>query len=68
MCKHRVDQHLTVLKLYSISIDKILVTELMTLKVLEKLNSIQKMTTQGKQQLNRYMFSKVIECLEKPNT
>ena len=42
MCKHRVDQHLTVLKLYSISIDKILVTELMTMKVSEKLNSIQK--------------------------
>ena len=66
MCKHRVDQHLTVLKLYSISIDKILVTELMTMKEEAKFDT--KMTTQGKQQLNRYMFSKVIECLEKSNT
>ena len=35
--KYRVDQHL-----YSISIDKILVTEFITVKILQNLNSMQK--------------------------
>ena len=42
MHKHRVDQHLIVLNSYSISINKILVTEFMTVKASQNLNSIQK--------------------------
>ena len=42
MYKHRVDQHLIVLNSYSISINKILVTEFMTVKASQNLNSIQK--------------------------
>ena len=41
MCKHRVDQHLIVLNFYSISINKILITELMT-NVSQNRNSLQK--------------------------
>ena len=37
MCKYRVDQHLTVLNLYSISTNKILVMEFMTVKVSKNL-------------------------------
>ena len=42
MYKHRADQHLIVLNSYSISINKILVTEFMTVKASQNLNSIQK--------------------------
>ena len=40
----------------------------MTMKVSQNLNSMQKMRAQWNQQLNRYVFSKLIECLEKLNT
>ena len=42
MCKHRVDQHLIVLNLYSVSINKILVLKFMTVKVPQNLKSMQK--------------------------
>ena len=54
MNRHRVNQHLIVLNLDSISINKILVTEFITVKV----------STQRNQQLSRYVFSKVIEYFE----
>ena len=54
MTRHRVNQHLIVLNLDSISINKILVTEFITVKV----------STQRNQQLSRYVFSKVIEYFE----
>ena len=57
MCQYRVGQHLIVLNLYSISNSEILVTESMTIKVSQKLNLMQKMSTQWK----------VIECLKKSN-
>ena len=65
MFKCTVDQHLIFLNLHSISINKILVLEFMTAKVSQNLNSIQKMSTQWNQQLSRYVFSKVIEFLDK---
>ena len=37
MCKYSVDQHLTVLNLYSASNNKILVTEFITVKVSQNL-------------------------------
>ena len=54
MTRHRVNQHLIVLNLDTISINKILVTEFITVKV----------STQRNQQLSRYVFSKVIEYFE----
>ena len=45
MCKYRIDQHLIVLNLYSISINIILVLEFMTAKVSHNLNSMQEMST-----------------------
>ena len=44
MRKHMVDQHLIVLNLYSISINKILTTGFMTMKFSKNLNSVQKMS------------------------
>ena len=35
MCRHRVNQDLIVLNLYSVSINKILVTEFITVEVLQ---------------------------------
>ena len=52
-----------VLKLDSVSINKSLAPELVTLKVSQDLNLMQNMSTQWNQQLSRYV-SKVIECLE----
>ena len=63
MCKYRVKQHLIVLKLDSVSIDKIIVTKFVTMKVSQNLNLMQRLSTQWNQQL-RYVFSKVIKCLE----
>ena len=39
MGRYRVNQHLIVLNLYSVSISKILVTEFITMKVGQNLNS-----------------------------
>ena len=60
MCKHRVDQHLIVLNLYGVSINKILVLKFMTVKVPQNLKSMQKMSTQWHQRLFRYVNSKTI--------
>ena len=64
MGKYRVKQHLIVLKLDSVSINKILVTKFVTVKVSQNLNVMERLSTQLNQQLIRYLFSKVIECLE----
>ena len=53
-----------VLNLNSISINKVLVTEFMIVKLPSK----QKMSTQRNQQLIWYVFSKVVEFLKKSNT
>ena len=66
MCKNRVNQHIIVLNLCSISISKVLVTtQSMTFtesKFNAKNDNIVKSTT-----YIRYFFSKIIECLEKSN-
>ena len=64
MCKYRVKHHLIVLKLDSVSTNKILITKLVTVKVSQNLNLIQSLSTQWNQQLIRYVFSKAIERLE----
>ena len=64
MRKYRVKQDLIVLKLDSVSIKKILVTKFVTVKVSQNLNLMQSLTTQWNQHLIRYLFSRVIECLE----
>ena len=46
MCKYRVKQHLIVLKLDSVSIDKIIVTKFVTMKVSQNLNLMQRLLTQ----------------------
>ena len=64
MCKYRAKQDLIVLKLDSVSINKILITKFVTVKVSQNLNLMQSLSTQWNQQLIRYVFSRVIECLE----
>ena len=64
MCRCRVNQHLIVANLYSVSISKILVTEFITVKASQNLNLMLNMSTQWNEQLSRYVISKVIECLE----
>ena len=64
MGKYRVKQHLKVIKIDSVSINKILVTKFVTVKVSQNPNVMQRLSTQWNQQLIRYVFSKVIECLE----
>ena len=64
MCKYRVKQYLIVLKLDCVSINKILVMKFVTVRVSYNLNLMQILPTQWNQQLIRYVFSKVIECLE----
>ena len=64
MCKYRVKQRLIVLKLDSVSNNKILVTKFVTVKVSQNLNLMQSLSTQWNQQLIRYVFSKAIEHLE----
>ena len=61
MCKSRLNQHLTVLNLYSVSINKNLVTEFITVKVSEDL--IRREICQHSE-INNLVGSKVIECLE----
>ena len=41
MCKYRVKQHLIVLKLDSVSINKVLVTKFVTVKASQNLNLMQ---------------------------
>ena len=57
MWKYRVDQHLTVINLYSVSINKILLTAFTNVKI-----------SKWNQQLSRDVFSKLIKCLQKSNT
>ena len=66
MCKYRLKQHLIVLKLDSVSINKILVTKYVTVKVsyIESKSDAKFVNTVKKTQLNRYEFLKLIECLE----
>ena len=64
MCKHKLKQHLIVLKLDYVLINKILVTKFATVKVSQNLNLMQSLSTQWNQQLSRDMVSKVIECLK----
>ena len=73
MYRYRVKQHLTVLKLDSVSINKILVTKIVTMKVSQNLNLMKNMSTQWNQQLSRYVFSKQniqkqIDCKGTSNT
>ena len=63
MCRYIVDQHLIVLNLYNVLINKILVLKFMAVKVSQNLNSMQKSSAQWNQQLFRFVFSKVIEYL-----
>ena len=53
-----------VLKLHSVSNNRMLVMNFVTVKVSYNLNLMQSLPTQQNQQLIRYVFSKVIECLE----
>ena len=46
MCKYRVKQHLIVLKLDSVSVNKILVKKFVTVKVSQNLNVMQLLSTQ----------------------
>ena len=64
MCKDKVNQHVVVLNLQSVSISKMLVTEFITVKNSQDLNLMWNMSIQWNQQLSRYVFSKVIACLE----
>ena len=64
MCKYRVRQDLLNSSKVSVSMNKILVTQFVTVKVSHNLNLMQSLSTQWNQQLIRYVFSKVIECLE----
>ena len=52
------------LNLYRFSINKVLVTECVTVKSSQNLNLMYNMSTQKNQQFSRFMCSKVIECLE----
>ena len=51
MCRYKVIEQLIFSKLDSVSINKFLVTEIVTVKVSQKFDV-------------KYVFSKVIECLE----
>ena len=46
MCKYRVKQHLIVLKLDSVSVNKILAKKFVTVKVSQNLNVMQLLSTQ----------------------
>ena len=65
MCKYRIKQGLIVLKLNSASINKILVTKFLTLKVSQNLNLMQSLSTQcfqGKSNVwNKTFENKLIE-------
>ena len=55
---------LIILNLDIVSINKILVTKFVTVKVSQNLNLMQSFSIQRNQQLIRYVFSKVMGCLE----
>ena len=55
MYKYSVKQHLIVLKLDSVSINKILVTKFVTVKVSQNLNLMQTLSIKWNQQLSRYI-------------
>ena len=65
MPKSKVNEHLIFLDLYSISINRILVTEFMNVKVLQNLNLMLKMSTQWNQQFSKYVFFKSNRIFEK---
>ena len=64
MCKYRVKQDLLNSSKVRVSINKNLVTKFVTVKVPQNLNLMQSLSAQWNQQLIRYVFSRVIECLE----
>ena len=64
MCKYRVKQDLLNSYKVSVWINKVLVTKFITVKISQNLNLMQSLSTQWNQQLIRYVFSRVIECLE----
>ena len=64
MCQHRVKQDLLNSSKVSVSINKILVTKFVTVKVSQNLNLMRSLSTQWNQQLTGYVFSRVIEWLE----
>ena len=63
MCRYKADQHLIVLNLYRVSINKILVTEFIIVKVSEPEFNVKYISTM-KSTTNRCVFSKVIKWLE----
>ena len=58
MCRHKLNQKLIVLNLYSVSFNKVLVTEFINVKVSQDLNLMENMSTQWNQQLSTYVFQK----------
>ena len=64
MCKYKVKQDLLNSSKVIVSINKILVTKFVTVKVSQNLNLMQSFSPQWNQQLIRYAFSKVIKGLE----
>ena len=64
ICKYMVNQHLVLLYLYSVSINKILVTEFTTVRVSHNLNLMWNISTHWNQQLIKYVSSKLIEFSE----
>ena len=58
MCKYRKDENLIVLTLYGVSINKIAVTEIMTVKVSQNLNLIQKYVHDEISNLSQHVFFK----------
>ena len=59
-----VNQHLVLLYLYSVSINKILVTEFTTVRVSHNLILMWNISTHWNQQLIKYVSSKLIEFSE----
>ena len=59
-----VNQHLVLLYLCSVSINKILVTEFTTVRVSHNLNLMWNISTHWNQQLIKYVSSKLIEFSE----
>ena len=57
-CRYRLNQHLIVLSLCNVSINKILITEFITVKVSQNF-IFDANTMKWNQQLSRYVFSKV---------
>ena len=64
MCRYRVNQHLTVLKFFSVSMNKFLVMELVSVQVSQISKLDVKNVNTVKSTTCRYMFSNVIECLK----